>query len=227
MIALDHRFELFGIEINPLEVFFKRRLKAVHKHGYPHVDLVSWLLEENEAHVPMAHVILSTLSTQAIQKMFLFISESSEADIYAFLMLRNREEKTLGHTLFGQTRFHVEDLVREGLSQVFFLCLEKISISYRGDVLRVTTNHQTLHDVIDLMGQGNAAIKSAYAYILRTSLAQPKCCHTFKAHVYQNHESVSTSAILGNVGTFKKPLPAIGQQTALLPVDTNVPTSVI
>jgi hypothetical protein len=156
---------LFGIERRPLETFLLQRIEDVRAGQRNREVVFEWLLEESEERgVVVAHYIITTLSLQAIKRMFEFVAECSEGNIFSFLMLRAPDGNSIGHALFGETRFNADALVREGVSISFFSCLKKLPVACRDDLLNVTVQEQTLRQVIDLMGQANAKTQSDYAW---------------------------------------------------------------
>jgi hypothetical protein len=172
---VSNLIRFFGVERRPLENFLLQRIKGVRVRKYHRKDVFEWLLEESEAQgVLVAHHIMQTLSVRAIKTMFTFVSECDKGQVYSFLMARDIDDRTLGHALFGQTRFTVGALVTEGLSAAFFSCLKKIAGDpWCGELLQVKTKEQTLQQLIEDLSEANAGIKSGYAWSLSPEDAIP------------------------------------------------------
>ncbi len=162
---------MFGITIHPLENFLLKRINEVVHHQRAWAQVFDWLFHIYEEQDVVAHLVMNTLSTRAMKGMLRFASAGNEGAIFSFLKLKSMKTGIpLGHALFRHADFSSGVIVQHGVSEIFFTCLKKLSKSCFDEIVAERYEGQSLHELIEALGEANPKIKGDYAWSASTHL---------------------------------------------------------
>ncbi len=121
-----------------LEIFFRHVIARFKAGEHTTKELLNWFSRdgsdgsEDSGGRSYSHRLLSEVSaenTKLITWMFSFAADTTEGDIFSFLMSRDLAGNTMGHVVCGQDFCQKHNMIDSGLFRAFLRCMDKLSTS--------------------------------------------------------------------------------------------------